>query len=633
MQYRAEIDGLRAVAVIAVILFHAGAIPFSGGFVGVDIFFVISGYLITSIVIEETQRETFSLIRFYERRVRRIIPALLLVMAVSIPLSFIFLLPSYLVDFGKSLIAVPAFLSNLLFWSERGYFGAPTEMKPLIHTWSLAVEEQFYLVYPLLIMVLTTVLALKRKKIISILSVCFIISLAASWYLTKLHFSTAFYLPVARAWELLAGAICAILAFDGIHFHRRGSFWSILGVLLIVFSIVAFDKETLFPGLAALLPVTGTILIIASPAGNIVHAWLSHRRVVYVGLISYSLYLWHQPIFSFVHHADLPDYCVYFTFPLIAGLAVFSYHYVETPIRRGALTSRATLFGWAAAGNLAVAAIGVVIVTNDGFLHRFSDADVEIMEQYASESFGNYNLKRAREFSMRNFDDSGKTKIFIVGDSYANDLVNVLYEGGLDLQYEISTKQINSECGNLYVDEDLTKFIPKPRRERCRWIGRFDTESVQRIARDADEIWLVSYWLEWTPQFLPATIANLEKDFGTKVRVFGVKNFGRITQKIALSIDEDDRSNYRQAAETESIRINSEMKKIVPRGKFVELLNGFCSGTAEACRPFTDKAKLISPDGGHLTPAGAQYLAPKLRAMLKERGQDFKELVDRDHET
>lgn len=196
MKYRPEIDGLRAIAAVSVILFHAGLPYLSGGYIGVDIFFVISGYLISTILFEEFEQKKFSFINFYERRARRIVPALALVMLASIPPAYLILQPSDLISFGKSLIAIPIFLSNLLFWSERGYFGAATELKPLIHTWSLAVEEQFYLVFPIIVLVVFKWL---RKFLTPIILLGLTISLVASYFVTKLHFETAFFLPFTRA--------------------------------------------------------------------------------------------------------------------------------------------------------------------------------------------------------------------------------------------------------------------------------------------------------------------------------------------------------------------------------------------------------------------------------------------------
>ncbi len=227
LTYRPEIDGLRAIAVLPVILFHAGFSAFSGGYVGVDIFFVISGYLITRIIMKDVREDSFTFASFYERRIRRIFPALFTVMLVSLVVAYFALLPSDMIDFGESLVAIPLFLSNLLFWFERGYFGVATDLKPMIHTWSLAVEEQFYIAYPL---VLLLCWQFWRKGLQAVLLSVFVLSLVVSWYVTKLHFETAYYLPFSRAWELLFGAFAAFYSagfsrFKIPPFYHRGQGW------------------------------------------------------------------------------------------------------------------------------------------------------------------------------------------------------------------------------------------------------------------------------------------------------------------------------------------------------------------------------------------------------------------------
>ena len=209
VNYRPEIDGLRAVAVLPVIFFHAGIGIFSGGYVGVDVFFVISGYLITTIILADLDSKNFSITNFYERRARRILPVLFFIVLCCVPFALYSLLPDTLVKFGHSLIAVPTFSSNFLFWSERGYFGTASELKPLVHTWSLAVEEQFYLLFPLALIVLSK---FTRKWTGIFILFTITLSLGLSWYLTRLHFESAFYLPFARAWELLMGAAAAFYA-------------------------------------------------------------------------------------------------------------------------------------------------------------------------------------------------------------------------------------------------------------------------------------------------------------------------------------------------------------------------------------------------------------------------------------
>ena len=250
MNYRREIDGLRALAVVPVILFHAGFEWFSGGFVGVDIFFVISGYLITSIILSGKQDGTFTLLRFYERRARRILPVLFFIMLACLPFAWLWMPPHEMVEFSRSLIAVPLFVSNILFWRETGYFATANELKPLLHTWSLAVEEQYYLLFPLFLLLTWK---LGRRWIVALLAVMAILSLVLAQWGSMNSPTASFYLLPTRGWELLIGALVAFYLSRGIKVENSNKqkainqAGSLLGVLLIGYAAVTFDKTTPFP--------------------------------------------------------------------------------------------------------------------------------------------------------------------------------------------------------------------------------------------------------------------------------------------------------------------------------------------------------------------------------------------------
>lgn len=610
LPYRPEIDGLRSIAVLPVILFHGGLAPFAGGYVGVDVFFVISGYLITSILLADIDKGQFSILRFYERRVRRILPALFLVMAASLPAALLTLWPNDLIDFAESIVAVPLFVSNVLFWSERGYFGTATELKPLVHTWSLAVEEQFYILYPPLLYLMMRA-GLRWR--VAVFGGLFAVSLTASWYLTRLHFETAFYLPFARAWELLAGAGAAVFLR-----HRAGpggiagTAAAAVGLGLILWAVFTFDDTTLFPGLAAVPLVLGTTMVIlAAPEGNPVHRALALRPVVWIGVLSYSLYLWHQPIFAFIRHVGGSETLVLASLPLVLAASAASYYLVESPLRR-APASRRRVFTLAGLASLAFIAAGVALIASGGLISRYSASDRKIMKQFWEQA--EYSETRYNELQFRPFDDSGRIKVLLTGDSHARDLLNIAYEAGLDERYQFSTKRINAGCGNLYVEQDLEVYIDPLNEERCRVMGRFDP--VRDIAEEADEIWLDARWFPWVVELLPETIENLERDFSARIRIFGQKHFGEISEQEALAMPEAERAGHTQSAAPYFIEINERMREILPPENFVELLGPFCGGDPETCRPFTDTGELITSDGGHLTREGAQYLAPRFRDLV-----------------
>ncbi len=332
MTYRSEIDGLRALAVIPVILFHAGFEIFSGGFIGVDIFFVISGYLISSLIIDDLEKKKFSLIHFYERRARRILPALFLVTILCIPFAWKLMLPSQMTDFSQSLVSISTFSSNFLFWLKSGYFAADAHNIPLLHTWSLAVEEQFYFFFPIILLVFWSI---KRIKIFWVIIVLSLISILISEWGWRNAPSMNFYLAPGRIWELFAGALCALYLKDNA--VKGNNSLAFLGMFIVLACIFLFNSKIPMPSLYGLLPVIGIVLIIvfANKETFLAHI-LSSKYFVGLGLISYSAYLWHHPLFAFTRLNSLeePSYVVMISLSILSlFLAALSWKFIETPFR------------------------------------------------------------------------------------------------------------------------------------------------------------------------------------------------------------------------------------------------------------------------------------------------------------
>ncbi|MBB3192584.1 acyltransferase family protein [Halomonas cerina] len=361
MHYRREIDGLRAVAVLPVILFHAGFSWFSGGFVGVDVFFVISGYLITSLLLDDLKKGTFSIARFYERRARRILPALVAVLLGCLPFAWLWLTPAQLQDFSQGLVAISLFASNVLFWLKTHYFAPSAEENPLLHTWSLAIEEQFYIVFPLLLLFLWR--HAYRHMLTAILVLSALSLLAAEWGWRQAPSANFFLLPT-RAWELGAGVACAFLL------NRRPQ-WSsaplaTLGLGCILFAVLTFDETVPFPSLYTLLPVGGAVLVtlFATPA-TLTGRVLAMPLLVGIGLISFSAYLWHQPLFAFARLRSLsdPSWAVMALLSLAAlALAYLTWRYVEQPFRRKPiplLLSRQAVFRASGVAGMVMLAAGL----------------------------------------------------------------------------------------------------------------------------------------------------------------------------------------------------------------------------------------------------------------------------------
>lgn len=365
MIYRRDIDGLRAVAVLPVLLYHAGIPGFSGGFVGVDVFFVISGYLITSLIREEVERGAFSTVRFYERRVRRIFPALFAVLlGVSIAAALLYL-PNDIERYGVSLLGATFFGSNIIFWQQANYFGVAATLKPLLQTWSLAVEEQFYILFPLFV---ALVHRLAPRHLAAAVGAVFAASFALSMWATSHAPGAAYYMAPPRAWELLMGALLALGALPELRSQVQRELAAFGGLLLIAVAVNRLDTSTPFPGLAALLPCVGATLLLQ--AGRNGTSWtgraLSGRLPVGIGLISYSLYLWHWPALAMVRYVQVRELS-----PLVATaclgvstlLAIASWRWVERPFRSAAQVSRRRIFQYAAAAMLVAGLAGVGMMT------------------------------------------------------------------------------------------------------------------------------------------------------------------------------------------------------------------------------------------------------------------------------
>ncbi|MEK6216596.1 MAG: acyltransferase, partial [Boseongicola sp.] len=364
MKYRPEIDGLRAIAVVPVVFFHAKVAGFSGGYLGVDVFFVISGFLITGLIIDDLNRGNFSIVDFYERRARRILPALFFVVLACLPFAWFWMTPDDLIRFFQSDFAVALFVSNFLFWSQSGYFATDADEKPLLHTWSLAVEEQFYIFFPLLLLL---VFRWDRRLIMPTLIACAAGSLALSEWGWRNASSANFYLSPARFWQLLAGGICAVVMIRRKVPSSDPISW--VGLMAVVVSIMVFDQRTPSPSIFTLLPVVGTcILLLFAQQGTLVARMFARPVFVQVGLLSYSLYLWHQPILAFarIRLGEPPGGVLLASLLLLSVVLSFlSWKWLEKPFRRrgpnGFAVSRKVVFTMSSAGIAVFVSLGVVV--------------------------------------------------------------------------------------------------------------------------------------------------------------------------------------------------------------------------------------------------------------------------------
>ncbi len=427
MKYRTEIDGLRALAVIPVIFFHTGIEIFNGGYVGVDIFFVISGYLITTILIEDIENKKFSIISFYERRARRILPAFFFMVFSSIIIGWFILTPYFYKDLFQTTFAISIFSSNILLYIKSGYFAPVSELKPFLHTWSLAVEEQYYILFPIL---LITFWKLGKSTALYLLGGFFVGSLLFSEWLLNYDTKANFYLLPSRAWELLAGSISAfIVQKRGV---RKNNILSIVGLSVIFFSIFLYDETTPFPSFYTLIPVLGAVLLILfANKETMVARFLSIKPLVGIGLLSYSIYLWHQPLLSFLRHSLLsePNNFQYLcTIILTILISYFSWQYIERPFRNKNKFNRKFIFTSSIIIILVAGSLGLLGHKKSGYPSRLK-AEMQIIAK------GSYdkNPNQSSCFFLNKFDNlqdscllgdkkSVKPSIALIGDSHGDHL-------------------------------------------------------------------------------------------------------------------------------------------------------------------------------------------------------------------
>lgn len=439
IKYRPDIDGLRAVAVLSVLIYHAGFSFLPGGFMGVDIFFVISGFLITSFIVRDIEAGNFSMVGFWERRARRILPPLFAVVTATLIAGTIIFLPADFIQLGKEMASQAAFGSNILFMMQGGYFDDGDGFKALLHTWSLAVEEQFYLFYPIGMALFARFISKKFFYIVLPVAVLsFILCIVA----TEMSQRLAFYALPFRGWELLAGAMVAIApVMPGKNWMREGV--AFIGVALMAAALLCYTTAYAFPGWFTLLPVIGACLVIWTGGGTWTGKMLSLKPMVAVGLISYSLYLWHWPILVYARY--IPTY--EFTTAVALGcmavavvLSILTWRFVEQPVRHKKIfPTRKGIFLFSLAGLLGMAVIGGAIILSKGVPQRFDDAVIA----YANGKFDeNPHRGECDQPDMEDIQNgticqtnekAGKPNFILWGDSMADAIAPAFY--GLSEKY------------------------------------------------------------------------------------------------------------------------------------------------------------------------------------------------------
>jgi len=658
-KYRADIDGLRAIAVLSVVGFHAFPDWIRGGFVGVDVFFVISGYLISSIILSSLEKGTFDFFEFYARRVRRIFPALILVLAASFLLGWFVLLPDEYKQLGKHMTASAGFVSNFFFWQEAGYFDNAAETKPLLHLWSLGIEEQFYIIWPLLLY-----FAWKwRLNSLGLVTAIIAASFAANVSLSQSDTIQTFYSPLSRFWELLMGGILAHLVLKKISLRDKATqmlntllgkasadssptsvlqcnIQSFSGALLIGLAVLLVTKNKVFPGWWALLPTVGAYLIIS--AGQ--HAWLnrvflSNRVLVGIGVISYPLYLWHWPLLSFarIMEGGTPSIGMRLVAVSLASLFAWAtYLYIEKPLRFGkpdgskvvALTVLMVV----------LAALGYAAYVKDGYMDRIPEHAQGEVKSLGNAKFWEAwphcegdNVKNGPG-GCRIMDPGRAPDVALLGDSHAMQLVFVLDDIYRPLGKNVIV-MANPGCVPLlgainpcsgYMNKALYEAMNSPNIktivlsnywaiyiQRADWLSHTNNPSKEDALKRADDygnaIYLTLSALVVAEKHVIFMVDPPELYFAPEecfpIRPVYLPNH---TFRTPCAVD---RAEFDTRTE-EYHRVIKQARLDYPMVKFIDSYKYFCD--KKYCYAMID-GKLLYRDDNHLNSAGAHYLANKIK--------------------
>ena len=620
LNYRPEIDGLRAIAVGSVILYHAqitifGLEPFRGGFIGVDIFFVISGYLITSIILKElVNTGSFSFKHFYERRIRRILPVLFVVMLASLPIAFKYISPYDLTDYSKSILYSLGFSSNFHFHNSGLDYTVEGLKHPFLHTWSLSVEEQYYILFPIILLVTFKYF---RKYLINVLIFGFVISLGLADWGSRNHPSATFYFLHTRTWELLAGSI---LAYFEITLGQRSKIKTLnlilpfVGLVLISHSILFFNDEMLHPSFFTLSPIIGVCLLIwFSNKDEFITKILSSKLFVGIGLISYSLYLWHYPIFVFTNKLNLTEGNIFkqlFIFITILFLSIASYYLIEKPTRGKKISFRK-----------------ITLILTIKFLLIITICTYFINLKFHP-FFTKYNKEQKifkLNYNYNNFDN--RKNIFIIGNSYAGDLLNIFYQNKeLNDNYYFYTAA-GDKVGSNYQINCMRGFLEESKKICDKKFFNF----FQTQYRNSDYI-IFHEMFEQPKTYLSSefdeTIKLIKKD-KKKIIVLldDMRGAGILDIYIHRKGDIPDLDDLNSLEKKFFKKVTNFEKKDIRRLKNKFLKNNikyitrselFCDYVDKKCPLIKYNDKLYGDANGHLTNNGAEYFSIKGDLIMKK---------------
>ena len=625
MRYRSEISGLRAIAVMPVVLFHAGFNSFSGGFIGVDVFFVISGYLIALLLIDEVEKGEFDLVRFYKHRARRIFPALFFVMISCVPLAWLSMEVKEISDFSNSLLAATLFVSNFYFWKSSDYFSESVEANPLLHTWSLAVEEQFYLFFPLLLLISWK--AFKNRTVLFFIILACISFIFSEFYL-QMSPVASFYLLPTRAWELLSGVLAAF------YVNKKGEYpnnkLAALGLFLIFGSILMYDKSTPTPGVFTFFPVFGAVLIIVCASGsNLVGSFLGYRILAGIGLVSYSIYLIHQPVFAFsrILFGELEIWMMCMFSLLSIFLAVPCWKFIEQPFRyqQQGKKFRTKIYPFSVSVMIVLICFGLLGRYSENILSdKNKNQTYSLIAEFPNRENGfcfyslsdvSLGLEVGQEGINCTLNGSGKgIRGLLIGDSFAAQYEPLWKKLAIDLDLSIRSITTNSCFPSL--DESFKINATGKAREQCLYNRKFFKNNIE----DFDVLILGAAWgdyLKYDFQSEILKIVNKAVARDKKVVLMSAPRYYRLNlldlyNRALMGKEEIDyNKNYLSGLDKQMSSANSMLKNISKDNEnvfFVDRNSLFESGR-DGVNDWTVDGIPYSYDKRHISVSGSEAAA------------------------
>lgn len=649
---------------MAVILYHAFPTLFPGGYIGVDIFFVLSGFLITGIIVNDLNRNKFSFSAFYQRRIRRIFPPLAIILIAVMFLGWFILLPTPFTQLGIHTRSAAIFLSNIQFWQESGYFDVASEQKQLLHIWSLSIEEQFYILWPL-----TLVLISRFKRFAFLWTVAFLIgSFSLNVYYSAKDVTSAFYLPFCRFWELLIGAVLSQTyskvepffttnSFTKNDFHRKIAIntLSIISALLILFPIFALSKYSTFPGWWALVPTTGTAVLILVIDKSFLYPLFRSKVMVFIGLISYSLYLWHWPLFSFarqIYQEHITTTHYFFVIAICFLISWIMFVFVETPIRR---SKKISISAGLVLGMLTVCFLGVTIQLNKGFDFRLNNEVYEPKWTYSPQevNYANHplavklygsDIDSKRDIFLESNGFNSNQRVSIIGDSHAHRVFYALKENNNWKQsisiyakgaclpfYKVDILKNGKTLKCQPTEKRILEYLEREKDIKMIVLNAFYEQYFENeIAFKTDDN-IVTYALDEKLHLIEKSLNELVKKMAKSDKkivllldvpsynssiiscVHNPLNLVSINRSCLKPLQQHLDSNQHLREIFENVR------KQNPHVLIVDPVKAFCDTIS--CRAFLDKVPLYLDDGHHLSDEGmkilGEYIAPKIMNYLK----------------